>query len=407
MEALRRSVMLLRPGDSRLIEPGRSGGALKMLSRGSDLDITFKADCLNEGDFFLYLFLKSGKELYAGDVTDGALNTSLSGVPLESVSGAAVVARDTRGSHSFCLKSTGPDWPALIERFKLRRAPLMEREPSAAPGDYTRYRPETPRQAPPHIEYRQAPQPDVPRHEQPYDDYRTEDPPNIYPGYRPDAPRYEPPPYVDFQQEAPHKTPPYIDVQPEAPRPETPHMGFQPSHEPEAAPYGVNQPEAAPAPPAGDRPPDVYAAPPPQEKPPAFEQDLSGIAVDDFLAEPAENEARKGFEEEGCDACPHAVRENNINPFPSVFPNSEWVKISYPGPTGWWHYISGKIYKGGVLAAKVLGVPGEYGMAPPIWLEGFGTYLRCFTGDARGYWLMFQDAETGEVLDMGLSPHGG
>lgn len=108
-----------------------------------------------------------------------------------------------------------------------------------------------------------------------------------------------------------------------------------------------------------------------------------------------------------CDTCPHVIRQDRINPFPSAFPNSEWVKISYPGPTGWWHYISGKIRSGDTVIAKVLGVPGEYGMAPPIWLEGFGTYMRCVTPDAGGYWLMFQDAETGEVLDMGLSPRGG
>lgn len=106
-----------------------------------------------------------------------------------------------------------------------------------------------------------------------------------------------------------------------------------------------------------------------------------------------------------CDTCPHVIRQDRINPFPSAFPNSDWVKIAYPGPTGWWHYISGKIRSGDTVVAKVLGVPGEYGMAPPIWLEGFGTYMRCVTPDAGGYWLMFQDAETGEVLDMGLSPH--
>ncbi len=108
-----------------------------------------------------------------------------------------------------------------------------------------------------------------------------------------------------------------------------------------------------------------------------------------------------------CDACPHVIRQDRINPFPSVYPGSEWVKISYPGPSGWWHYIAGKIRSGDTVIAKVLGVPGEYGMAPPIWLEGFGTYMRSTAPDACGYWLMFQDAETGEVLDMGLSPHGG
>lgn len=108
-----------------------------------------------------------------------------------------------------------------------------------------------------------------------------------------------------------------------------------------------------------------------------------------------------------CDSCPHVIRQDKINPFPTAFPNSEWVKISYPGPTGWWHYISGKILSGEAVIIKVLGVPGEYGMAPPIWLEGFGTYMRSAIPEASGYWLMFQDAETGEVLDMGLSPHDG
>lgn len=108
-----------------------------------------------------------------------------------------------------------------------------------------------------------------------------------------------------------------------------------------------------------------------------------------------------------CNTCPHVIRQDKINPFPAAFPQSEWVRISYPGPAGWWHYISGKIYRGGALVAKVLGVPGEYGMAPPIWLEGFGTYMRCASPDAHGYWLMFQDAQTGEVLDMGLSPRDG
>ncbi len=106
-----------------------------------------------------------------------------------------------------------------------------------------------------------------------------------------------------------------------------------------------------------------------------------------------------------CMTCPHVIRQDKINPFPSVFPQSEWVKISYPGPTGWWHYISGKIFSNNKLIAKVLGVPGEYGLAPPIWLEGFGSYMRCALPDASGYWLMFQDAQTGEVLDMDLSQH--
>jgi hypothetical protein len=120
--------------------------------------------------------------------------------------------------------------------------------------------------------------------------------------------------------------------------------------------------------------------------------------------EPESIEAEEFMDSGICESCPHAIRQERINPFPSVFPHSEWVKISCPGPTGWWHYITGRIYSGSDVAAKAVGVPGEYGMAPPIWLEGFGTYMRSVTPDAHGYWLMFQDPETGEVLDMGLSP---
>lgn len=353
MEALNRSLMLLRPGDGRLIEPGRGGGSLKLLSKGSGVDISLKADCLKEGDFFLYLFTKDGKELYAGDVAGGALNNYLSNVALENIIGAAVVARDSGGAHSFCLKSTGPDWPALMERFKLRRAP---RNTGAEPQKEV-----------------YAPTKDLPQ----------------YTGYQPGPSRA---PYDDYRIEAAHLR---ADI---GYNPEASASRNYPPETYENVQNGCQQ--------------GAYAAPHGYEEE-AYEpqtdygQESASFADESYDGASAETEPQQGFEEESCNACPHAVRENNINPFPSVFPDSEWVKISYPGPTGWWHYISGKIYKNGALAAKVLGVPGEYGIAPPIWLEGFGTYLRCFTGDARGYWLMFQDAETGEVLDMGLSPHDG
>jgi outer membrane biosynthesis protein TonB len=105
-----------------------------------------------------------------------------------------------------------------------------------------------------------------------------------------------------------------------------------------------------------------------------------------------------------CENCPYAARQQYVNPFPTVFPHSEWTKMTYPGPAGWWHYITGRIYTDSNTVIKAVGVPGEYGMMPPVWLEGFGTYLRCNSPDAHGYWLMFQDAETGEIMDMGLSP---
>ncbi len=144
-------------------------------------------------------------------------------------------------------------------------------------------------------------------------------------------------------------------------------------------------------------PPDETQLPPFSRQPPAVSTEAAPLDIEAIEPDEADDTGV-------CESCPHAIRQDRIHPFPSVFPHSEWVKISYPGPTGWWHYITGRVYSGPEVVAKAVGVPGEYGMAPPVWLEGFGTYMRCVTPDAHGYWLMFQDPQTGEILDMGLSP---
>ena len=66
--------------------------------------------------------------------------------------------------------------------------------------------------------------------------------------------------------------------------------------------------------------------------------------------------------------------------------------------SGNWHYISGEIYRNGVLTAYATGVPGEYALAPPRWLTGFQTYLSAQAG-AKGYWLMFENQE-GQQLTL-------
>ncbi|MGI5848596.1 MAG: hypothetical protein ACOX8Q_00760 [Christensenellales bacterium] len=277
MESIKRSIMLLKPGDSHTVDPGKNGGTLKLQSAKEGVILTLLTDCINDSGYSLYLFLKDDKECFAGDIVDGQLNTVLNDINLENIKGAAIVYKGN-DHFSFCLRSTGIDWTRIIERFKLTRTKSLIKG--------------VPLQS---------------------------DTLNI----------------ASLKNEIEEDT-----------------LYAEQSIENNAG-YDIKQ--------------------------------------DNFI----------------CDTCPHVVKQDKINPFPSVFPNSEWIKISYPGPTGWWHYISGKIYKGSTVVAKALGVPGEYGMAPPIWLEGFGSYLRCVTGDARGYWLMFQDAETGEVLDMDLSPRGG
>jgi len=274
MESVQRSVMMLKPSSAAHIDQ-KIKAVLKMQSTKNGLMIDLSAPSLPTQDCDLYLFDQNGSGHLGGEITEGHLQTTLSSMPLQSVAGAAVIARRTL---AFCYHSIGLNWADIAARFKFAHTP------------------------PPPV-------------------------PNV-----------------------------------------------------------------------------IERAPLTQESPLHADEPLVAQELD--TAEP--DESKTVSDSPGaCDTCPHVIRQDKINPFPSAFPNSEWVKISYPGPAGWWHYISGKIRSGDAVIAKVLGVPGEYGMAPPIWLEGFGTYMRCATPDAGGYWLMFQDAETGEVLDMGLSPRDG
>lgn len=80
-------------------------------------------------------------------------------------------------------------------------------------------------------------------------------------------------------------------------------------------------------------------------------------------------------------------------------PDSRWVKI---------HYSETKYYVVGIVKENCLekyicyGVPGKYSPEPPPTLKGFCSFVPCsifdLTGD--GYWMMFQDAITGECIKM-------
>lgn len=169
------------------------------------------------------------------------------------------------------------------------------------------------------------------------------------------------------------------------------------------------QDSAAPIEVAADEAASLQASAP-QEPQPLPQESESDRADSINNNEPVESEPAKPVAQtaaqESAETCSGGMRQSHIDPFPGMFPGSEWVKVSYPGPTGWWHYISGRARVNG-CDTDVIGVPGDYSMAPPVWLDGFSTYVRCTSGDARGYWLMFQDLQTGRVLDINRSRHGG
>jgi hypothetical protein len=321
MENIKRMVMLLKPVGSAAVPVG-GGGTLKLQSFKEGVSVYFRSDGIKEGSYGLYLFLAGGKELkesYAGEIKGREFYSTLYGVSIDNIKGAAVINADSSGAYNFLLKSTGPDWTKIIERFRIAKqgSHMPPRDNTVTAANTTENAPEAAEAidsaACAHI----------------VDNANTV----ITGDTIDDSVVYD---------------------------------------------FGSGEKNIA------DEEIKV-------EELPYFEQ----------TAEKKE----EGFEENGCEECPNIQNQEKTNPFPNIFPNSEWIKISYPGPLGWWHYISGKIFRGSEIAAMVLGVPGEYCIAPPAWLEGFGTYLRSVEGDAKGYWLMFQDAETGEVLDMDLSRH--
>ncbi len=84
----------------------------------------------------------------------------------------------------------------------------------------------------------------------------------------------------------------------------------------------------------------------------------------------------------------------------SLFPTSKWVKV---------YYSEGKYYTVGVIndlgKPKYIcyGIPHEYSENPPQELSGISTFipLSIFNLRGAGYWMMFQDAITGECVKMG------
>lgn len=328
MQSVKRSIMLLRPGDGPRINP-QSRGTLKLHALPTGLSVLLTTTGLEPGGYALYLFLQDGAAIFAGDVTAGSLYRTLPGIRLQNVAGAAVIHSP---SLSFCLKSTDMDWKDAQPRFRMLHASRPAQSTPPEPED------EVPAAAA--------------------------------------SPAEQPPPDPEGEVPAADASP----AEPPSPEPDGAHS--------EIAALS-NSPDIS-----SDHEPNM---PPPMENtteypPPAAYPPEGGISENN------------GGETAPCENCPYAVQEQHVNPFPAVFPYSEWTKMTYPGPAGWWHYITGRIYSDSKTVVKAVGVPGEYGMMPPVWLEGFGTYLRSNSPDAHGYWLMFQDAETGEILDMGLSP---
>lgn len=79
------------------------------------------------------------------------------------------------------------------------------------------------------------------------------------------------------------------------------------------------------------------------------------------------------------------------------FPDSKWVKIYYDTER---YYVVGVIKEEGLEKYVCYGVPATYSKEPPKELKGYCSFipLSIFDMQGEGFWMMFQDAVTGDCL---------
>ncbi len=83
-----------------------------------------------------------------------------------------------------------------------------------------------------------------------------------------------------------------------------------------------------------------------------------------------------------------------------IIPDSKWVKIDYEEKGE--YYVVGLMYEDGKIRYVCYGVPSIYSDEPPKDLKGFAQWLPIDSGkqEGFGYWLTYQDAETGENVKL-------
>ncbi len=79
-----------------------------------------------------------------------------------------------------------------------------------------------------------------------------------------------------------------------------------------------------------------------------------------------------------------------------LVPDSKWVKVYYEKEE---YYAVGVLSEEGEVTFLAYGVPGLKSVKPPKDAEELCDFLEVDSKTGRGYWLMFQNAKTGEIAD--------
>ena len=89
---------------------------------------------------------------------------------------------------------------------------------------------------------------------------------------------------------------------------------------------------------------------------------------------------------------------NHIEELENIIPYSQWVKVDFEGEGK--EYVVGKIFDNDTLKYICYGVPGKYSVAPPENLAKYSQWLPLDSNGEDGYWIMYQDALTGEAQEV-------
>lgn len=83
-----------------------------------------------------------------------------------------------------------------------------------------------------------------------------------------------------------------------------------------------------------------------------------------------------------------------------IIPNSKWVKIDYEEKGE--YYVVGMLYENDKIKYVCYGVPSMFEAGPPDDLKGFSQWLPLDgeKPEGFGYWITYQDAETGENVKL-------
>ena len=79
----------------------------------------------------------------------------------------------------------------------------------------------------------------------------------------------------------------------------------------------------------------------------------------------------------------------------ALIPDSDWVRVSYGARSS---YVIGLMRTAGQVEYICYGVPGNGNEQPPEEMRGACQWIPVPSGTAKGYWMVFQDAKTGETV---------